>query len=143
MRKRPSRRWKVERWKGLALGFLPEIYALRRAVDSINQRYFDSQQILFPAVAEGFDDLVTLVEKTVDIYNDQMAEDMERLERLLSETGDGQDESPLTIDRTGLVEAVREAVADQVAYMVDMAKVEAPDMPGETRQACELVDRHA
>ena len=52
-------------------------------------------------------------------------------------------ESPLTKDRTGLVEAVREAVSDQVAYMVDMAKAEALDMLGETRLALELVDRHA
>ena len=135
-------RKRVERWKRLAQGFLPEIYAVRGAIDSINQRYFDGQQILFPAVAEGFDDLVASVEKTVDIYNDALAEDTERLGRLLSEIGDRQDESPLTIDRTGLVEAVREAVADQVAYMVDMAKAEALDMLGETRQAVELVDRH-
>ena len=126
-------RKRVERWKRLAQGFLPEIYAVRGAIDSINQRYFDGQQILFPAVAEGFDDLVASVEKTVDIYNDALAADTERLGRLLSEIGDRQDESPLTIDRTGLVEAVREAVADQVAYMVDMAKAEALDMLGETR----------
>ena len=60
----------------------------------------------------------------------------------MSETGEGQDEPPLTIDRTGLVEAVRQAVVDQVAYLVDMAKAEALDILGETRQAVELVDRH-
>ena len=54
------------------LGFLPEIYALRRAIDSIKQRYFDGQQPLFPAVAEGFDQLLDLVEKTVGIYNDAL-----------------------------------------------------------------------
>ena len=132
-------RHKVERWKGLALGFLPEIYALRGAIDSINQRYFDGQQILFSDSEEGLDQLLALVEKTVDIYNDALAGDIERLEKL----SEGQDGSPLMIDRARLVEAAREAVMDQVAYMVDMAKADALDMLGETRLALELVDRHA
>ena len=118
------------------------IGSLRGAIDSINQRYFDGQQILFSDSEEGLDQLLALVEKTVDIYNDALADDMERLERLLYETGDGQDESPLSIDQTGLFEAVREAVVDQVAYMVDMAKADALDLLGETRLELELVDRH-
>jgi len=131
-------RRRVERWKGLAMCYLPEISTLRRAIDSINQRYFDGQQILFPAVAEGFDQLLALAEKTVDIYNDALAGDIERLERLLG----GQDESPLTIDLAGLIENVQGAAMEQVAYMVDMAKADALDLLGETRQAFELVDRH-
>ena len=114
----------------------------RVAIDSINQRYFDGQQVLFPACIEGFNQLLELVEKTVDIYNDSVAEDIERLEKLLNETEDGESKSQLTIDRTGLVEAVREAVVNQVAYMVDMAKAEALDLLGESRQAVELVDQH-
>ena len=58
---------------GLALGFLPEIYTLRRAIDTIKQRYFDGQQPFFPAVAEGFDQLLDLVKKTVGVYNDVLA----------------------------------------------------------------------
>ena len=34
------------------------------------------------------------------------------------------------------------AARKQVAYMVDMAKADALDLLGETRQAWELVDRH-
>jgi len=83
-----------------------------------------------------------LVEKTVDIYNDALAGDIERLEGLSIETGGGQDESPLTIDLPGLCEAVRGAALDQVAYMVDMAKADALELLGETRHAFELVDRH-
>ena len=52
----------VERWKWVTLGILPEIYILRGAIDSISQHYFDGQQSLFPTVAEGFDQLVALVE---------------------------------------------------------------------------------
>jgi hypothetical protein len=135
-------RRRVERWKGLALGFLPEIYTLGRAVDLINQRYFDGQQILFPAVAEGLHQLLALAEKTVGIYNDALAGDIERLERPLYETGGGKGESPLTIDVAVLIGNVQEAVREQVRYMVDMAKADALDLLGETRQAFELVDRH-
>ena len=85
--------------------------------------------------------MAALVEKTVAIYNDSLAEDIERLESLLVE--DGQSASPLSIDRTGLVKAVPGAAKEQVAYLVDMAKAEALDLLGESRQAVELVDRHA
>ena len=135
-------RQRVEHWKELALGFLAEIYTLNRAVDSISQRYCDGQEGLFPTMAEGFDQLLALVEKLVGIYNEALAGDIERLERLLIETGDEQDESPLTINLAGLIGIVQGAARKQVAYMVDMAKADALDLLGETRQASELVDRH-
>ena len=136
-------RRRVERWKGLTLGFLTEVYILRSAIDTINQRYFDGQQSLFPGVAEGFSELLALMEKTVGIYNDSLAGEIERLECLLNETGHRQDESPLSIDLAGLIENVQVAAQAQVAYLVDMAKAEALDLLGETRQAFKLVDRHA
>jgi len=64
-----------------------------------------------------------------------LARDIERLERLFNETGDGQDESQLTIDLAGLVEAVQRVAKEQVANLVDVAKAEALDLLGETRQA--------
>ena len=76
------------------------------------------------------------------IYNESLAGDIERSERLLMETGDGQDESPLTIDLAGLVETVQGSAREQGAYLVDMAKADALDLLGETRQAFELVERH-
>lgn len=75
-------------------------------------------------MSEGFDQLLALVEKTVGIYNENLAEENERLERLLNETGDEQGESPLTIDLAGLIENVQGAAKEQVAYLVDMAKAE-------------------
>ena len=48
----------------------------------------------------------------------------------------------LTIDLAGLIESVQEVAEEQVAYMVDMAKADALDLLGETRQAFELVERH-
>ena len=135
-------RRRVERWRRLALGFLSEVYTLRKAIESINQRYFDGQQPLFPSVAEGFDQLLDLVKKTVGIYNDSLAGEIERLECLLNETGHRQDGSPLSIDLAGLIENLQVAAQAQVAYLVDMAKAEALDLLGETRQAYDLVDRH-
>jgi len=135
-------RRRVERWKELALGFLPEIYTLRRAIDSINQRYFDGQQTLFPTVAEGFGQLLALVEKLIDNYNEALAGDIERLEGLLDERRDEELPSPLVIDLARVIENVQGASREQVAYLVDMAKAEALDVLGETRQAFELVDRH-
>ena len=132
----------VERWQESALGFLPEIYTLRGAINTISLRYFDGQEPLFPTVGKGFGQLLASVEKLVDIYNETLAGDIESLERLLIETGDGQDESPLVIDLAGLIESVQGAAREQVAYMVDMAKADALDLLGETRQAFELVDRH-
>ena len=48
----------------------------------------------------------------------------------------------LTIDLAGLTESAQVVVKDQVDYMVDMAKSDALDVLGETRQAWEMVDRH-
>ena len=135
-------RQRVEHWKISALGFLPEIYILSRAINSISQRYFEGQDPLFSEVSDGFDQLLALVEKLVNIYNEALAGDIERSERLLIEPGEGQNQSPLTIDLAGLVETVQGSAKEQVAYLVDMAKADALDLLGETRQAFELVERH-
>ena len=135
-------RQRVEHWKISALGFLPEIYILSRAINSISQRYFEGQDPLFSEVSDGFGQLLALVEKLVNIYNEALAGDIERSERLLMETGEGQNQSPLTMDLAGLVETVQGSAREQVAYLVDMAKADALDLLGETRQAFELVERH-
>ena len=135
-------RQRVEHWKISALGFLPEIYILSRAINSISQRYFEGQDPLFSEVSDGFGQLLALVEKLVNIYNEALAGDIERSERLLIEPGEGQNQSPLTIDLAGLVETVQGSAREQVAYLVDMAKADALDLLGETSQAFELVERH-
>jgi len=117
-------RQRVEYWKDLALSFLPEIYILKRAIYSLSQRYFDGQEALFPDVVQGFNQLFASVEKLVEIYNEALADDIERLDRLLIETRHGQDESPLTIDLAGQTERVQGVAKEQVAYMVDMAKAD-------------------
>ena len=135
-------RQQVEHWKELALRSLPEIHTLRKAIDSINERYFESQGILFSSDAEGFDELLDLVEKTVGIFNESLVVDLERLERLVVKAKDKQEASPLTIDLEELIENTKVAAEEQAAYFVDMAKADALDLLGETRQALELMDRH-
>jgi len=71
-----------------------------------------------------------------------MAGSIERVERLLNETGDEQTASRLKIDLAGLIENVQGAAKGQVAFMVDLAKADALVLLGENRQAFELVDRH-
>jgi len=71
-----------------------------------------------------------------------MAGSIERVERLLNETGDEQTASRLKIDLAGLIENVQGAAKGQVAFMVDMAKADALVLLGENRQAFEWVDRH-
>ena len=82
------------------------------------------------------------MDKTVDIYNEDLASGIERVERLLNEAGDGQDSTPLAIILAGLAVSVQGAAKEQIVYMVDMAKADALDLLGENRQAFELVDRH-
>ena len=93
-------------------------------------------------MAKGFEQLMVSAKKLVGIYNEALARDLEQLEKLLIKTGGDQDESPLSLDLAGLIEQVQGSVIEQVAYMVDMAKADALELLGETRQAFELVDRH-
>lgn len=90
----------------------------------------------------GFSKLLALAEKTVGIYNDALAGEIERVERLSDETGDGKGGIPLAIDLTVLLESVQGATREQAEYLVDMAKAEALDLLGGTRQSLELVDRY-
>ena len=95
---------------------------------------------MFPGEAEGFDDLLALVEKAVANYNEDLADSIERVEKLLGETKDEHQRSRLTIYLAELIESVEGASKEQVAYIVDMAKAEALDLLGENRQAWELVE---
>ena len=79
-------------------------------------------------MSDGFGQLLALVEKLVNIYNEALAGDIERSERLLMEPGEGQNQSPLTMDLAGLVETVQGSAREQVAYLVDMAKADALDL---------------
>ncbi len=46
------------------------------------------------------------------------------------------------VDLAGSIENVQRAATDPSTYPVDVAKVEALDMMGETEKAVQLMDRH-
>ena len=135
-------RRRIEHWKEISIGFLKECYALRGAIEAIDRRYVEGHQTLFPAVSEGFDQLLALLEEVVGVYNGTFVGDIEGVEKLSIETRDGSVESPLTIDLAVLADKVQGSSKEQVAYFVDMAKADALGLLGENRQALELVDRH-
>ena len=82
------------------------------------------------------------MDKVVGNYNEDLVGCIDRVEKLFDETRDGSQPCRLTIDLAGLIESVQVATKDQVSYLVDMAKADALEILGETRQSLELVDRH-
>ena len=75
---------------------------------------------------------MALVEKLVGNYNEDLADSIERVEKILGETREGHQPPRLTIDLPELIESVRGTAKEQVSYLVDMAKAD----------ALELVDRY-
>ncbi len=82
------------------------------------------------------------MEKLVANFNEDLAGRIEGLENLSGERRDGHQPSRLTINLAGLIVSAQTAAKEQVSSLVDMAKADALDILGETRQALELVDRH-
>ena len=96
---------------------------------------------MFPSGADGFGHLLDLVEKTVGIYNHNMAENIEGVEAAVGSTEAENQPSPLAIDLSKLEESAESTTKEQVSYLVDMAKADALDLLGENGQALELVER--
>ena len=117
------------------------LYMLRRSHTSIDQRYFDGQQALFDDEREGLDQLVTLIEKLIDLYNDDVAARVESQERLLRETGTEVRAVRGVIRLTDVAGKIDGPANDRVAYMVDMAKAEALTLMGEAKKAVTYADR--
>ena len=132
-------RGKAQQWREMAEDYLDELYALQVTFDSINQRYFESQHGLFPGSAHALPQLVEQAEKLVDLYNRDLAADLE----LMDNTADGHDgqgsEDRHTIDQSNLRSRTDGAATDQTAYLVDMAKAEALDVMGATERAVAIV----
>ena len=132
---------RIRNWKQLAQTFTVELYTLRQGIDSVNRRYFEGQQVLFPKVAQNYDELVDHTERLVDLYNGSLSEELDRLATLLPEGESGKPKEPFRLDLSPLEKLAGKYTARQVAYLVDMAKVEALDTTGENRKAAELLVR--
>ncbi len=114
-------------WRKAAERSLIELYSFQDAVNSINQRYFDGCPVLFPDLAEDLAGVIEGIEESVGRFNVMLANETEprtrvELDRIRNEASKG---------------APRE-----IAYFVDMAKVEALDALGEEQAAMELAERH-
>ena len=115
---------------------------MRRIIDSVDRRYLDGQQILFPKAAEHFQELVGYVERLVDLYNKDLAKGLDRLMAILPEEDLKKSAEPFSLDVSTLDGLTQKPAKHEAAYLVDMARVEALDTMGEKQKAVELLDRH-
>ncbi len=130
-------RFGSEAWKTSAETLLRELYDLREAIASISARYFDGQQVLFPEVAQEFNDILDKAELLADVYNTYLV-----LSSMPSGVG-GRRRLPRGRINVVAVEAQGRELSPTIAvYMVDMAKAEALDSLGDNRAAVAVMDRH-
>ncbi len=117
-----------------------ELCTLRRVLNSVNRLYYEGQQALFPQVAQGFEELVGYIERSVDLYNQDLADGLDRLMALLPDSQNSLE--PFSLDESTLDELTEKPAKHETAYLVDMAGVEALDTMGEKEKAVELLERH-
>ena len=86
--------------------------------------------------------MMALVEELVDIYNSDFAVGLERLGKLMNNTGPEEQEVRLAGDVADLIGKTDTPANEQVAYLMEMAKAHALELLGETQKAVELVDRY-
>ena len=82
------------------------------------------------------------IERLVDLYNQDLAEGLDHLIALLPEGDSQKSVEPFSLDLSPLDKLAEKPAAHEVAYLVDMARVEALDTMGENQKAVELLDRH-
>ncbi len=97
----------------------------RQAVTTIEQRYFDAEEIMFSDSVKSLTDLTKYTEDIITEFNDCVAKRPE-------------DKLDLEVLRT----VADKTVTGRVSYLVDMAKAEALDALGENRAAFELIEKH-
>ncbi len=133
---------RVRHWKQLAHEFLIELYTLRRVINSVNQLYYEGQQVLFPQVSLGFEELVGYIERLVNLYNRDLGEGLDNLMALLREGDSQKSDEPFSLDVSTLERLTEKQAKHDAAYLVDMARVEALDTIGEKEKAVAILDRH-
>ena len=135
-------RGKAQQWREMTEDYLGELYSFRQAISSINHRYFEGQSGLFPGSAHALSQLLEQAEKLVNVYNRNLAADLELLDRAVDGSDAQGSENRHTIDLSNLRGRTQGAATNQAAYLVDMAKAEALDQMGDTQAATDLVERY-
>ena len=80
--------------------------------------------------------------KLVELYNRSLADGLDRLASLVPEGDSQKSDESFCLNPSTLDKLTEKPAQHQVAYLVDIAKVEALDTMGENRKAVELLDRH-
>ncbi|MFC1981998.1 hypothetical protein ACFLUN_00785 [Chloroflexota bacterium] len=114
-------------WKNIAQRFLIELYGFQGALASISKRYFDCHQVLFPDLEQVLTDIVKNTEEMVGMLNDTF------------HNKSGKDS---LIDLEELHKVATREAAEQISYLVDLAKAETLQLLGERQAAAELAARH-
>jgi hypothetical protein len=112
-------------WKEMAGTLLLNLHGFRLAVTTIEQRYFDGEEIMFSDVVKSLADLERYTEELITEFNGRVAKRPEE-----------------KLDLAFLRTIADKTVTGRVSYLVDMAKAEALDALGENRAAVELVGKH-
>ncbi len=115
--------WKQESirdWKLAAHAVLVELLAYQQAITSIQNSYFEGQQVLFHDVVKDLAEIITIAEGVVDNFNEFFAESMHLCEK---------------IDLEALRQNATKEANRMIAYIVDMAKAEALDCLGDEKAA--------
>ena len=93
-------------------------------------------------MAQGFEELVGHIENLVDLYNRDLADGLDRLMAILPKGDSQRSVEPFSLDLSTLDGLTEEPAKHEVAYLVDMARVEALDTMGENQKAVAILDRH-
>lgn len=127
-RRKPERKAELIReWEFTVGKCLMEVYAFQQALTLISNKYFDGQQILFNDSIKDLAEVIKEAEKTVDNFNCLFDDETELLERM---------------DLEPLRQSANKVAAQQMVYIVDMAKAEALDAMGERQASIELAGRY-
>ena len=135
-------RERVLRLRQLLQDFLLELHTLCHVTDSISRRYLEGEVVLFPGVAEWFQDLVDHTEKLAQLFNRNLGDEMVSLQPAPADCEGAAAPISLGLDLGEVARQTEHFAPAQVTYLVDMAKVEALDALGENRRAVELLERH-
>jgi len=110
-------------WKDIGEKSLLELYSFQGAVTSISERYFDGHQVLFADLAKDLTAVITGAEGVVNTFNEILPQDNVR-----------------HIDLNALCRDASKKASGQVAFLVDMAKVEALIFMGDSDIATKVVE---
>ncbi|MDO8567181.1 MAG: hypothetical protein Q7R57_00530, partial [Dehalococcoidales bacterium] len=118
---------RLQHWKEIGETFLTELYGFQGAVTFIRTHYFDGHELLFPDVGRSLADTIGTTDQLVGMFNDSCCE---------------QGQQHLEIDLEEVRKRSIVKVAEQTAYLVDMAKAEALDALGEREAGIRLAERY-